>query len=681
MRKRQRKEDGEKIEMIKKLTAKIQTRIGFIGLLVGLLWVKNMLAFALDLKLTLENPLQYFILLINPIATTLFLLGIALYIRRKIPFYVTSLLIYTVMSILLYANVSYFREFTDFLTVNTMLGTGKVSSGLGDSALKLLKPYDILFFADIFILVGLLISKKFKMQATAVKGKMAFATTAFAVMLFSGNLLLAETDRPELLTRTFSNAHLVKYLGVNAFTAYDGIQTYKTNQVRAQASPTDLDEVIAYKDEHYAAPDEELFGLAKGKNVIYLHLESTQQFLIDYKLKDEATGEEREVLPFINQLYHDQSTFSFDNFFHQVKAGKTSDAETLMDNSLFGLDQGALFVQLGGKNTFQSGPMILNQTQGYTSAVFHGNVGSFWNRNETYKHFGYDYFFDDQYYDVTKDNSFQYGLHDDPLLVQSEPFLEALPQPFYTKMLMVTNHFPYTHLSESQHDFPLATTDDSTINGYFRTANYMDQSVEAFFDYLKSSGLYENSVIVLYGDHYGISNSRNKTLAPLLGIESQEWTNYDNAQVQRVPYMIHVPGATQGGINHTYGGQVDALPTLLHLLGEDTKDYLVLGQDLLSEEHDDFVTFRDGSFMTPEYTYYGRKVYDNQTQQVIETPSETQETEIVSLKAQATAQLENSDQINNGDLLRFYTDHQLDFIDPSEYDYLNQTNRLGIAIE
>lgn len=42
--------------------------------------------------------------------------------------------------------------------------------------------------------------------------------------------------------------------------------------------------------------------------------------------------------------------------------------------------------------------------------------------------------------------------------------------------------------------------------------------------------------------------------------------------------MIHVPGATNGGINHTYGGQVDALPTLLHLLGIDSKKYLQLGK-------------------------------------------------------------------------------------------------------
>ena len=91
---------------------------------------------------------------------------------------------------------------------------------------------------------------------------------------------MAEADRPELLTRTFSRDYLVKYLGLNAFMVYDGVQTYQTNQVRAEASPNDMKEVENYVKEHYAAPNDDLFGLAKGKNVIYIHLESFQQFLM-----------------------------------------------------------------------------------------------------------------------------------------------------------------------------------------------------------------------------------------------------------------------------------------------------------------------------------------------------------------------------------------------------------------
>ncbi|MBM6935098.1 LTA synthase family protein [Enterococcus cecorum] len=653
----------------------VNKRLGFFGLLVVLMWIKNMLAYTLDFHLSLENALQHFILIINPIATTLLLLSVGLYVRRKKPAYITMMVIYFIMTALLFSNAVYYREFTDFITINTILGAGKVASGLGESAIKLFRPYDILYWLDFILLVFALATKRIKMDETPVRARMAFAFSTLAVMIFSGNLFLAESDRPELLTRTFSRDYLVKYLGINAFTVYDGVQTYKTTQVRAQASATDMDEVAEYVKGHYAKPNDQYFGLAKGRNVIYIHLESTQQFLIDYKLKDE-NGVEHEVMPFINSLYHSNSTFSFSNFFHQVKAGKTSDSETLFENSLFGLNQGALFTQLGGKNTFEAAPNILKQTQGYTSAVFHGNSGTFWNRNETYKRLGYDYFFDASYYNVTEDNSFQYGLNDKPFFQQSVKYLEHLQQPFYTKFIAVSNHYPYSQLSGDETGFPLAQTKDETINSYFSTANYMDTAVHEFFDYLKQSGLYDNSIIILYGDHYGISNARNKELAQLLGKDRETWSNFDNAQVQRVPYMIHIPGMNKGKIIDTYGGQVDALPTLLHLLGVDTQNYIQLGQDLFSPDHKQLVAFRDGDFVTPNYTYYGGILYDNKTGEEITEPSEELKKQIDADKEAVSDQLATSDKINNGDLLRFYTKSGLKAINPDDYNYLKNTDRI-----
>ena len=653
----------------------VNKRLGFFTLLIVLMWLKNMLAYTLDFHLSLENALQHFILIINPIATTLLLLSVGLYVRRKKPAYITMMVIYFIMTALLFSNAVYYREFTDFITINTMLGAGKVASGLGESAIKLFRPYDILYWIDFILLVFALATKRIKMDETPVRARMAFAFTTLSVMIFSGNLFLAESDRPELLTRTFSRDYLVKYLGINAFTAYDGVQTYKTTQVRAQASATDMDEVAEYVKGHYAKPNDQYFGLAKGRNVIYIHLESTQQFLIDYKLKDE-NGVEHEVMPFINSLYHSNSTFSFSNFFHQVKAGKTSDSETLFENSLFGLNQGALFTQLGGKNTFEAAPNILKQTQGYTSAVFHGNSGTFWNRNETYKHLGYDYFFDASYYNVTEDNSFQYGLNDKPFFQQSVKYLEHLQQPFYTKFIAVSNHYPYSQLSGDETGFPLAQTKDETINSYFSTANYMDTAVHEFFDYLKQSGLYDNSIIILYGDHYGISNARNKELAQLLGKDRETWSNFDNAQVQRVPYMIHIPGMNKGKIIDTYGGQVDALPTLLHLLGVDTQNYIQLGQDLFSPDHKQLVAFRDGDFVTPNYTYYGGVLYDNKTGEEVTEPSEELKKQIDADKEAVSDQLATSDKINNGDLLRFYTKSGLKAINPDDYNYLKNTDRI-----
>lgn len=665
------------IDIIKK---NYQTRIGFIVLLLLSYWTKSLWAYFVDFHLDLSSLFQYLIAIFNPIPLALLLLGLALYIKNTKLFYGIAITIYLVLFLWLFSNVVYYREFADYISVSTMMATSSVSTGLGETALELFNLWDLVYFADFIIIAIVLRKKPYKLNPKPFSKRASFAVSSLAILLFSVNLFTAEIDRPELLTRGFSNTYIVRALGLPAFFTYNAHQTYTAEKDRSDATAEDLVPVEEYVQEHYASPNSDYFGIAKGRNVIYLHLESLQQFVIDYKLN--VDGVEYEVTPFLNSLYHSQSTLAFSNFFNQVKAGKTSDAETMIETSLFGLNQGSFMVQYGGSNTQQAAPYILSQNGGYTSAVFHGNSASFWNRNNTYKQWGYNYFFDQSYFsEATEENSFQYGLNDKIMFADSIQYLERLQQPFYAKFITVSHHYPYTSsLIGDEIGFPLADTPDETINGYFATANYLDASIKAFFDYLKATGLYENSIIVLYGDHYGISNSRNPDLAPLIGKDSQTWSDFDNAMMQRVPYMIVVPGMTNGGIIDTFGGQIDALPTLEHLLGIEANNYLQVGQDMLSSEHSQVVALRTaGNFITPKYTSYGGKIYYTETGVEITNPDEVTQKEIDDIKASAAAQLSASDAIQTGDLIRFY-DNGLTALDASQYNYIDSLATL-LALE
>jgi lipoteichoic acid synthase len=665
------------IDIIKK---NYQTRIGFIVLLLLSYWTKSLWAYFVDFHLDLSSLFQYLIAIFNPIPLALLLLGLALYIKNTKLFYGIAITIYLVLFLWLFSNVVYYREFADYISVSTMMATSSVSTGLGETALELFNLWDLVYFADFIIIAIVLRKKPYKLNPKPFSKRASFAFSSLAILLFSVNLFTAEIDRPELLTRGFSNTYIVRALGLPAFFTYNAHQTYTAEKDRSDATAEDLVPVEEYVQEHYASPNSDYFGIAKGRNVIYLHLESLQQFVIDYKLN--VDGVEYEVTPFLNSLYHSQSTLAFSNFFNQVKAGKTSDAETMIETSLFGLNQGSFMVQYGGSNTQQAAPYILSQNGGYTSAVFHGNSASFWNRNNTYKQWGYNYFFDQSYFsEATEENSFQYGLNDKIMFADSIQYLEHLQQPFYAKFITVSNHYPYTSsLIGDEIGFPLADTPDETINGYFATANYLDASIKAFFDYLKATGLYENSIIVLYGDHYGISNSRNPDLAPLIGKDSQTWSDFDNAMMQRVPYMIVVPGMTNGGIIDTFGGEIDALPTLEHLLGIEANNYLQVGQDMLSSEHSQVVALRAaGNFITPKYTSYGGKIYYTETGVEITNPDEVTQKEIDDIKASAAAQLSASDAIQTGDLIRFY-DNGLTTLDASQYNYIDSLATL-LALE
>ncbi|MDR1473461.1 MAG: LTA synthase family protein [Lactobacillales bacterium] len=657
--------------------------------LVILFWLKSVCAYFFNFDLNIESNFQYFFLLINPIAMTIFLLGIALYIKPPLASYITMGIIYCLLTILLFSNVSYYREFSDFLTIATILGSKSVSAGLGEAAVNLFRPYDLFFFVDLIVIPLLFFTKKISMDQRSFRLRVSFAISAIACMLFGANLSFAEVARPELLKRMFSNDYIVKYMGVSFFTVYDGYRFFKTDQVRSEASPKDLVKVKDYVKEHYTGYDPNLFGIVRGRNVITIHLESFEQFLINYKLKDQQ-GEEHEVTPFLNKIFASKETFSFDNFFHQVSQGKTSDAENLLENSLFGLESGSLFTQYGGENTFQAAPNILQQHSGYTSAVFHGNGGGFWNRNETYKQLGYDYFFHDKYFKINEKNSFQYGLHDKELFKQSIKYLEHLQQPFYVKYITVSNHFPYGEFHGKDDGFPFADTKDKTINGYFATAHYLDTAVKEFFAYLKASGLYDHTAIVIYGDHYGISNKRNPDLAELLGKDPETWNDYDNVMLQRVPFMIHMPNANIPGrieespaesldyINHSFGGEVDVLPTLLHLLGIDNQRYLQLGQDLLSPKKDQIVAFRNKNFVASDYTVLGSKIYNTQTGELLENPTEETLSIIEQLKQKVNQQITMSDLLTTKDLLRFYGKNEsgLSPINPEKYNYQKELERL-----
>lgn len=651
---------------MRKLRAMKDTRMGFFTILVFLFWLKTIFAYFADFRLGLTDPLQWIIMFINPIATTILLFSVALYFKRSRFFYPVLGVLYIANTVLLYLNVIYYREFTDFMTVATMTGYSKVNQGLSGSSLALTNIHDIFYWIDIVIIILLMLFRKIKFDPRSINHRMAFSITSIAITLFGVNLALGEMNRPQLLTRTFDRTYIVKYLGLDSFTVYDALKSAHTDNLRATATKSELKTVEKFTKSHYASPNKSMYGIAKGKNVVVLHLESFQQFLIDKKINGQ------EVTPFLNSLYHSNSTYAFSNFFHQVGQGKTSDAENMLETSTYGLSQGSLFATLGGDNTFQAAPAILKQRAGYTSAVFHGNVASFWNRNNTYKNMGYQYFFDASYYDTSGDKATGYGLKDKLLFNDSVKYLERLQQPFYAKFITVTNHFPYDMDSEDlDSNFETTDTGDTSVDNYFLTAHYLDQSLKEFFEYMKKSGLYNNTMFVIYGDHYGISDTENKKLATVLGKNSDDWTSYDDAQLQRVPLMFVVPGTDKGKIYNTYGGEIDVLPTMMHLLGISSKRYIQFGTDLFSSAHDQVVAFRNKDFVTPKYTSISDVIYKNSTGKKATNLTKKQQAELTADAKKVSKELSLSDSLNTKNLLRFYHPKGFKTVKASSYNYSN----------
>ncbi|WEZ07443.1 LTA synthase family protein [Priestia flexa] len=617
---------------------------------VLLFWIKTYAVYQIEFNLSLENFIQKFLLFMNPLGSAIIFFAFALLFKGRGK--VRALLgINFLLSFILYANVVYYRFFNDFITVPVLTQSNNFGQ-LGGSAMALIQPTDILYFIDFFVLIALVMWKKFDLPTTISK-RTVTSVFLVGVLVVSANIAIAETDRPQLLTRTFDRNYLVKYLGAYNYTVYDIIQSSKSSAQRALADSSDVTEVENYAKATYAEPNEEYFGKAKDMNVIYISLESLQTFMMGYELNGE------EVTPFMNSLRNDKNTLYFDNVFHQTGQGKTSDAEFMVENSIFPLPQGSVFTTKAN-NTYQAGSAILGQN-GYTNAVFHGNGKTFWNRDEMYKSFGVDKFFDSAYYDMNEEDTLNYGLEDKPFFKDSMPYLKELKQPFSAKFITLSNHFPYP-LDEEDQTIEPHTTGDKSVDQYFQTSRYLDEALKQFFDDLKASGLYDNTMVVMYGDHYGISENHKRAMAEVLG---KDVGDFEQAQLQRVPLFIHAPGL-EGGVKHTYGGQVDIRPTVMHLLGIDTKDYIDFGTDLLSKDHQEIVPFRNGDFVTPEITKVDQKVFNNETGEQL---SEEEAKKYDKYDELVKQKLELSDKLVYGDLLRFHTPEGFKPVDRSQYDY------------
>ncbi|OIK13717.1 glycerol phosphate lipoteichoic acid synthase [Bacillus sp. MUM 116] len=623
----------------------------FFFMAVFLLWIKTYIAQITQFKLGVEGPFQHFLLFINPLGSSLLFLGIALFFKGRKK-YSWLMVIYFILTVLLYSNILYYRFFNDFITLPTLTQT-KNAGEIGGSVVSLLKPYDFLFFIDFLLLLAFLAFRFVKMEIRDVNRGKINVLFSLTLSISCAHFALAELDRPELLTRGFDRNYIVKYLGLYNYVIYDAVQSTQASTQRVMANSDDISEIYNYTKSNYAEPNPDYFGVGKGMNVVFFHLESFQNFLIDYKLHGE------EVTPFLNSLTKDKNTTYFDNFFHQTAHGKTSDAEFILENSLYGLPQGSAFMTKS-LNTYQAAPAILGN-HGYTSAVFHGNSGSFWNRDEVYKSFGYDRFFDSSYYNMEPEDLAQYGLMDKPFLKESMPLLKSLPQPFYTKLITVTNHFPFP-IDKKDATIAPHTTGVPSVDSYFQTARYADEALKQFFTSLEQAGLLDHTIIIMYGDHYGISKENNEEMEQVLG---KKITPFESTGLQRVPLLIRVPGI-EGRVNHEYSGQIDILPTVLHLLGIDTKEYIQFGTDLFSKQHDDLIPFRNGDFVSSSITSIDGKFYDSTTGMELENDKLAK-----AQKAWETVEqkLLLSDKVVNGDLLRFYTPKDFVPVDRTKYNY------------
>ncbi len=257
----------------------------------------------------------------------------------------------------------------------------------------------------------------------------------------------------------------------------------------------------------------------------------------------------------MNRLIDDNSTIYFDNYYQQIGRGNTSDAEFVSNNSLYPSMEDPTYKQYYD-NTFYGLPWILRDN-GYTAWVFHGYKKEFWNRERAYPNQGFQRFISEEDYDVVE--SIGFGITDEEFFRQSMDYLKELDSiddnPFYAFIITLTSHTPPFKMPDEYKELDIRAEHEDTILGdYLQSIHYTDKALGQFFKALKEEGLYEDSVIALYGDHFAITGLNESGIELMTDFLEHP---YDIDEMFKIPLLIHVPGEDIKETVSQIGSQLD----------------------------------------------------------------------------------------------------------------------------
>ena len=592
-------------------------------------WLQTYIVYKFFFRLSLVSLGEEILIVINSIGPILLIYGSIYFLKpSKRSFAIIG--VSALFSVIMIANTLFYKFYDDIMTLPILLQMDN-TGGLGSSVMNLI-DFKVLFL--IMNLPILMVANRRLKDST--KGTPHFYKKYFISMIGAYLLTfgLSYLSGLPMFNVPYNREVMIKTLGIYQYGLYDIYLSLTTPIDYALAENNEFIEVSNYVKSNQINPNSELFGVAKDQNIIVISLESLQEFAINL----EVNGEE--VTPFLNQFI--QECYYFNNFYQQTSQGKTSDAEFITENSLYAADRGSAFYAKS-QNQYESLASIL-KGQGYYTAVFHANEKEFWNRETMYEALGFDHFFDESAFLVNEENSFGWGLTDEAFFEQTLDYLKGLPQPFYAKLLTLTNHYPFEIPEQYQYISP-GETNNEIVNHYITTVRYLDEALKSFITNLKESGLYDNTIIVMYGDHYGLSESYYEDLAILL--LDEEITLNRHLDLQRVPFIIHLPNQEEGEVVSTVSGQIDMKPTLLNLVGLPVNAYINFGQDLFAADRRELIVLRDGSFIGSEYRYADSTCLRSDSGELVD------QSFCESLEKVAVQDLYYSDLILNKDLLRF----------------------------
>lgn len=547
--------------------------------------------------------------------------------KNRFKYYFTWSIILTLVC---FINSIYYTNYVSF-TSFSLLATSLQLAGVSDALGTIMEIKDFVYWWAPLMLIfahrKLLKSGYYSKVKTAEKVRISVLKCLVAAAIVAGAFIstLTGTDLSRLY-KQWNREYVVMKFGIYVYQSNDLIASLKPQISPLFGYDTAAKEFREYYDEYpQDSEDNEYTDILKGKNIIVIHAESFQNFVMDTEINGV------ELAPNMKKLASEGMYFS--NFYSQESVGTSSDSEFTYSTSLLPASSGTVFVSYWDRYYPSIQKYLSND--GYYVFSMHANKGNMWNREVMHKQLGYDRFYNyTKDYDI--DETIGLGLSDKSFFRQSVQKIKKINKKYdkyYGLLIMLTNHTPFEGLEDTTDldlTYTYKTTDpetgeetevvnnylkDTTLGKYFTTVHYADQAIGELVDNLDKEGLLDDTVLVIYGDHdakikrseydyYYNYNPETDSKYSSDDPRYDEFTKYEYELNRKVPFIIWTKDKDlQKKINKevtTVTGMYDVLPTLGNMLGIDTP--YALGHDVFSTD-DHFVVFPNGNWITDKMYY------------------------------------------------------------------------------
>ena len=589
-----KKEKKITIAKLKDITNRFFNSIGF-PILIGILLLLKTIFFYLNTISIRETIDKATVLGTIVFLATVFCMICTLPNRGRS---ITTIVVDIVLSIILFADNVYHTYSSSVLSVAQIMNL-QYGEEIMDTLPMLIQAKEILYFLDILLMIVLLCAKVVKIQKKAKinwKKKIAKAIVGIIaiVLFFKIDVDFIEKTKED----PFNKDMQVKKSTIYGYHISD---IENTINIKKQAKYTtkeallaDYDELKEEYDEKYRKTNYDLQGIAKGKNVIILQLESIQNFVINKEING------KEITPNLNKFINENIEIS--NMFMQSYSS-TADSEFSTVTSLYPMENGMSYSRYY-TNAYDD-IFTMFDNAGYTTSYMHGNYGFFWNRENVYKTFGVENIELKDSFADTSENIMGY-LSDELLYTQAVEKLKGYDMPFVSYIVSASSHtsFSLDGLEDrSKVNIDVGKYKDTFFGNYLEAVNYADYAFGIFIDKLKEANLYDDTVILLFGDHNGMDMYNEEMLDFLQGTDSELTDTDIKLNYIRVACGMKIPGIENIKIEKPVS-KLDIKPTFAYLIDGDAG--FSLGTNLFARK--DFICLNNERIVTSRY-YFDEKWY------------------------------------------------------------------------